>query len=256
MWYKITVFGGSGFLGRYIVQQLGNLDYKIRVVVRKPNNALFLKVYGKVGQIEIVRGDISDSNSIKELIGESECVINCVAIFYETNKQKFNNIALIGHMGSGKSTIGKLLAKKLNFYHIDSDRLIEKKYNKTIKEIFTENGEEFFRNIEEEAILNIQQNNCVLSLGGGAILRESIRNLLKNKFITIFLDVDIMKLVDRLQKSSKRPLLINSDIEKKIKELDLTRRKFYLLADITIRNINDPLNAVNIIMEKYKILNE
>ena len=59
----------------------------------------------------------------------------------KTNKQSFNNIALIGHMGSGKSTIGKLLAKKLNFYHIDSDRLIEKKYKKTIKEIFTENGE-------------------------------------------------------------------------------------------------------------------
>ena len=170
----------------------------------------------------------------------------------KTNKQKFNNIALIGHMGSGKSTIGKLLAKKLNFYHIDSDRLIEKKYKKTIKEIFTENGEKFFRNAEEEAILNIQQNNCVLSLGGGAILSKSIRNLLKNKFLTIFLDVDIMKLVDRLQKTSKRPLLINLDIEKKIKELDLTRRKFYLLADITIRNINDPLNTVNIIMEKYK----
>ena len=76
-------------------------------------------------------------------------------------------------------TIGKLLAKKLNFYHIDSDRLIEKKYKKTIKEIFTENGEKFFRNAEEEAILNIQQNNCVLSLGGGAILSKSIRNLLK-----------------------------------------------------------------------------
>ncbi len=88
----ITIFGGSGFLGRYIVQQLGNLGYKIRVVVRKPNSALFLKVYGKVGQIEIVKGDISDSDSIEELIGEAESVINCVAIFYETNSQNFKNI--------------------------------------------------------------------------------------------------------------------------------------------------------------------
>ncbi len=88
----ITVFGGSGFLGRYIVQQLGNSGYKVRVVVRKPNNALFLKVYGKVGQIDVVRGDISDGQSIKDLIGKAECVINCVAIFYETNSQKFNTI--------------------------------------------------------------------------------------------------------------------------------------------------------------------
>ena len=88
----ITVFGGSGFLGRYIVHQLGNLGFKIRVVVRKPNNALFLKVYGKVGQIEIVRGDISNSGSLKELVGKAEIVINCVAIFYETNNQKFKNI--------------------------------------------------------------------------------------------------------------------------------------------------------------------
>ena len=80
----ITIFGGSGFLGRYIVHQLGNLGYKIRVVVRKPNNAIFLKVYGKVGQIEIVRGDISNSGSLRELIGKAEIVINCVAIFYET----------------------------------------------------------------------------------------------------------------------------------------------------------------------------
>ncbi len=88
----ITVFGGSGFLGRYIVHQLGNLGFKIRVVVRKPNNALFLKVYGKVGQIEIVRGDISNSDSLKDLIGKSEVVINCVAIFYETNDQKFKKV--------------------------------------------------------------------------------------------------------------------------------------------------------------------
>ena len=88
----ITIFGGSGFLGRYIVHQLGNLGFKIRVVVRKPNNAIFLKVYGKVGQIEIVRGDISNSGSLGELIGKAEIVINCVAIFYETNDQKFKNV--------------------------------------------------------------------------------------------------------------------------------------------------------------------
>ena len=88
----ITVFGGSGFLGRYIVQQLGILGYRIRVIVREPNNALFLKVYGKVGQIEIVRGDISNSETLTELVDKAECVINFVSIFYETNNQSFQNI--------------------------------------------------------------------------------------------------------------------------------------------------------------------
>ncbi|OUX44270.1 hypothetical protein CBE37_01300 [bacterium TMED277] len=113
----ITIFGGSGFLGRYIVHQLGNLGFKIRVVVRKPNNAIFLKVYGKVGQIEIVRGDISNSDSLKELIGNAEIVINCVAIFYETNNQKFKNIHV---NAAGKiAETSKLLGVK-QLIHISS----------------------------------------------------------------------------------------------------------------------------------------
>ena len=88
----ITIFGGSGFLGRYIVQELAPLGYKIRIIVRNPNNALFLKIYGKVGQIELVRGDISDSKSLKNFVSGSDCIINCVAIFYETSSQSFQGI--------------------------------------------------------------------------------------------------------------------------------------------------------------------
>ena len=80
------------FLGRYIAHQLGNLGFKVRVVVRKPNNALFLKVYGRVGQIEIARGDISNSDLLRDLVGKAEVVINCVAIFYETSDQKFKKV--------------------------------------------------------------------------------------------------------------------------------------------------------------------
>ena len=78
----ITIFGGSGFLGRYIVQELAPLGYKIRIIVRNPNNALFLKIYGKVGQIELVRGDIADAKSLQNFVSGSDCIINCVAIFY------------------------------------------------------------------------------------------------------------------------------------------------------------------------------
>jgi NADH dehydrogenase len=68
------------------------MDYKIRVVVRNPNNAIFLKIYGKVGQIEIVRGDISNSKNLLKFVNGVDTVVNCVAIFYETNSQKFNKI--------------------------------------------------------------------------------------------------------------------------------------------------------------------
>ena len=87
------------------------------------------------------------------------------------------NIALIGHMGSGKSLIGKLIAKKLKFKHLDSDKLIEKKTSIKIKDIFNNQGESSFRNIEEKIILSLtNQNNLVLSLGGGSILSKKIRH--------------------------------------------------------------------------------
>ena len=163
------------------------------------------------------------------------------------------NIALIGHMGSGKSIIGKLLAKKLDILHLDSDNLLEKKYNKTIKEIYEEEGELNFRKIEEKTILEIDlQNSLVLSLGGGSVIIDKIRKFLKEEFITIFLDVEISQLFERLKKSTKRPLLLGQDIEKKLKELDLIRRKYYLLADIKISNINTPEVSVSEILNKIK----
>ena len=106
------------------------------------------------------------------------------------DKQK-KNIALVGHMGSGKSVLGKLIAKQLNFNHVDSDVLIEKKSNKTINEIFKTKGESYFRSIEESVILEIiYQKRLVLSLGGGSILSPKTRKALKDNFLTVFLDVD------------------------------------------------------------------
>ena len=176
-----------------------------------------------------------------------------IKLIKKSNNIANKNIALIGHMGSGKSIIGRLLAKKLDIPHLDSDNLLEKKYNKTIKEIYEEGGELNFRKIEEKAILEIDlQNSLVLSLGGGSVIIDKIRKLLKEEFITVFLDVKISKLFERLNKSTKRPLLLGQDIEKKLKELDLIRRKYYLLADIKISNINNPEVSVSEILNKIK----
>ena len=166
---------------------------------------------------------------------------------------KHKNIALIGHMGSGKSLIGKLVAKYLDFKHLDSDSIIENKTKSKIKDIFLNEGIKKFRQIEEKTILEIKDTKkLVLSLGGGSILNKKVRAYLQNEYLTIFLDVDIEILVNRLIKSKKRPLLLNIDINKKIKELDVQRRKYYLLSDYQIKNHDSTDSILKEIIEIYK----
>ena len=167
------------------------------------------------------------------------------------------NIALIGHMGSGKTILGKLIAKKMNLKHIDSDRLIVKNSKKTINEIFENEGESFFRKIEEKTILNLfDKENMVLSLGGGSILSKKTRVFLKEKFITVFLDVKMDILIDRLKKSLKRPLLLGVNIKNNLEKIDIIRRKYYLSADIVLDNQENIDVTLKNFLEKYSSLDE
>ena len=113
----VTVFGGSGFLGRYVVRQLASRGFFIRVIARNPNEALFLKVYGKVGQIQLIGGDIKEELKIHEYIKGSSCVINCVATFFETRTQSFNVL----HVSAAKN-LAKIAKKEgvNQFIHISS----------------------------------------------------------------------------------------------------------------------------------------
>ena len=113
----VTVFGGSGFLGRYVVRQLASRGLFIRVIVRNPNEALFLKVYGKVGQIQLIGGDIKEELKIHEYIKGSSCVINCVATFFETRSQSFNVL----HVNAAKNLAEVAKKEGVNqFIHISS----------------------------------------------------------------------------------------------------------------------------------------
>ena len=176
-----------------------------------------------------------------------------VANFVKNHKKiKHTNIALIGHMGSGKSVIGKIIAKKLKKEYFESDKIIEKLTNKTITEIFKDDGEIIFREIEEKTIMNLKnKENIVLSLGGGSILSKKVRNLLKTDFITVFLDIDKSVLSKRLKNSKKRPLLVNVDIKNKIEELDLIRRKYYLLSNIIITEYENIEETLRIFLAEY-----
>ena len=170
---------------------------------------------------------------------------------------KKNNIAIIGHMGAGKSIVAKMIAKKIDFQHIDSDYEITRFAMKSINKIFQEKGEEYFRNIETEIVLKlIEKKNVILSLGGGTILSGLIRDKLKKNSITLFLDVSLLELEKRLKKSTKRPLLKNVDIAEKVKELDIVRRKYYLLSDITIKNTNSPIDTCKNFIKKFAYFHE
>ena len=146
------------------------------------------------------------------------------------------NLTLTGMMGVGKSTIGKNLAKKLNYKFIDVDKLIETKEGSSINSIFENKSENYFRKLENEITLQVlKENNSVISLGGGAFLNKSIRLTTKRKSISFWLDVNTDEMVRRLKKTKKRPLLYKKNISDTIKKLFLERKKTYNEADFRIK---------------------
>ena len=144
------------------------------------------------------------------------------------------NLVLLGMMGSGKSTVGKLIAKKLNLDFIDIDCQIEKKADMTISEIFKQKSEVYFRSLEEKiSIKALKSNNSVISLGGGGFINEKIRkNILSNHF-SFWLDWDESILLKRIKNSKKRPLVFKLT-DKKIKEIIKERTKIYSKAQFKI----------------------
>ena len=113
------------------------------------------------------------------------------------------NIALVGMMGCGKTTIGKLIAKDLNFSFIDTDKLIVEKENRSINKIFEENGEEYFREIETSILIKTLNNdNQIISTGGGIIKKDENIKLLKEKSIVIYLKADDKTLYERVKNNN------------------------------------------------------
>ena len=149
-------------------------------------------------------------------------------------------------MAVGKTTLGKIVAKKQELKFIDIDANIEKKNAMTIKEIFNKKGEKFFRMEEEKEVLkSLQKNNCVIALGGGAFMNKTIRgNILKNA-ISIWLNVDIKTLNKRVKWNQKRPLLKEENNQKKLTELYAERKNIYKLANHKIAC--DKLSKQNIV---------
>ena len=142
------------------------------------------------------------------------------------------NLVLLGMMAVGKTTLGKIVAKKQNLEFVDIDKNIEKKNFMSINEIFEKKGENFFRKEEEKEVLqSLKKNNCVIALGGGAFINKIVReNILKNA-ISIWLDIDIETLNSRIKRNYKRPLLKKENNQTKLKDIYTERKKIYELAN-------------------------
>ena len=164
------------------------------------------------------------------------------------------NLVLLGMMGVGKTTAGKTVAKMQSLEFIDTDLAIEKKCSMTISEIFKKKGEEFFRNEEEKEVLKlIKKKNCVIALGGGAFINESIRNNVLKNSISIWLDTNLKTLSKRIKWNKKRPLLDNKNNNKIINQLYSQRKSFYKLANHRIDCNNlDKKSIVNKIINFYE----
>ena len=149
------------------------------------------------------------------------------------------NISLIGFMGSGKSTVGRILAEKLNFLFIDTDRLIELHENRSINDIFMQDGETYFRDIESEIIGKVYPDNteCIFSCGGGVVLRKKNMQTIKMHSFVVYLHITPEKAYERLKNVDDRPLLDKKDRESTIRELIDLRKELYIrYSDLTIQN--------------------
>ena len=121
------------------------------------------------------------------------------------------NLVFIGMMGSGKSSIGSMVSKKLNLNFFDIDELIEDDQKMKVSKIFEIKGETFFRNIEKKTTLNILKNKkSVVALGGGAFITQAIKNEVLENHLSFWLNWNIDTLVNRIKNSKKRPLAFNS----------------------------------------------
>lgn len=157
-------------------------------------------------------------------------------------------IVLIGMMGSGKTTIGKLLGEKLTLRSIDIDVIIEQNEKRTVPEIFQNEGEKYFRNIERETIKkNFTNKDLIISLGGGAFEDQLTQELLLKNSTVIYLKTSPNVILERIKNNTNRPLLKNQMTVEKIQSIILQRQKNYELANITI--LTDNKNTDKIVEE-------
>jgi shikimate kinase len=145
------------------------------------------------------------------------------------------NIALIGFMGTGKTSVGRLVAEQLHFHYLDTDEMIQSATGKTIADIFSTCGEPAFRALEEKTVQELAtKTQTVISAGGGLPVAPQNLTSLKTHALVVCLWASPAKIWERVRNQTHRPLLHDPDPQKKIRELLAVREPFYKQADILL----------------------
>lgn len=176
-------------------------------------------------------------------------------------------IYLTGFMGSGKSTVGPLLAEAWGLRFFDLDELIEKRLGKPISQIFKDEGEPFFRAVESEILRELAiQKNAVISLGGGTIINPDNMELVKSTGVLVYLYSEPEEIFNRVRDSEKRPLLEtgaqgslrDQEIYRRIELLLNVRQPFYQQADVFVdttgKTVEEVVREIMIKLESWEIV--
>ncbi len=161
-------------------------------------------------------------------VGKRAWRYHAAAMADEVSSATRENVVLVGFMGSGKSSIGRLLAKRLGFQFLDTDHLIIERAGMPISEIFTQQGEAAFRDLETSVLRSIMHlRRCVIATGGGAVIRGENRRLLHELGFVVGLSATEDVIYDRVRRNSKRPLLQTEDPKGTLCQLLDERRPLY-----------------------------
>lgn len=164
------------------------------------------------------------------------------------------NIVLIGLMGSGKTSVGKLLAHKLNKKFIDTDEYIENEEKISINEIFSQFGEACFRNLETETIKKVcKSDDQIISTGGGIVEKPKNLEILRKNGIIFYLYAPVDELYERIRNEKNRPLLNNDAPKWALERLFSKREKLYELCDVKIVTTGKTIEQIACeIIEKFE----
>ena len=127
----VTIFGGSGFIGRYVTQSMARAGWRVRVAVRRPNEALFVRTYGAVGQVEPVQANIRDEASTRRAIAGADAVINCVGILVESGKQGFEAVQAEGAARIARIAAAEGVGRLVQLSAIGADPESDSVYGRT-----------------------------------------------------------------------------------------------------------------------------
>ena len=171
------------------------------------------------------------------------------------NDRHIVNIALIGFMGAGKTSVGRLVADQLHFDYLDTDELIQSRAGRTITEIFSTDGEPAFRKMESDLVAELAaRTKTVIATGGGLPMNPQNLASLKTHALVVCLWASPEKIWERVKNQTHRPLLHDPDPQKKIRELLAAREPFYRQADVLVNtDIRSVREVAQQVVHQFKL---